>query len=431
MPEKLSVNASDVKYIKLTINGNNESDFASLWEVRVYGTLKANNQTRPSQNGIVFPTINVATDRIKYVEGQSVTIFGSAINQLGKPLNAPLTIKVQQYVENDSSRNYEASNDNSLQCKKMSDCKQKMNSTHYPKTDKKIIQSEKKFSLFTVYSATVIPNGTYGIVLNKGLMPGDYNITSYIPHASAKAFNISNIGTLSTTIVKVQAWWESTPFKILSIGGLIGVIGLSIILWRGSKENRTHTDLLVSYGLLEFIFLSVIAFTPIATLALTDVALFPDSPVGIIIKPSVVVKSENVTQSIGEWMINIGGTTSDKYKAGIQVPIAIFIFGILGGYLRYLVSKADHKKNSDQRGQTVLPAKPIMGLNSTLSDLLLLFLSPLLAIAVWLVLFQGGTTSPLTLAAVSFAVGLATRQATEGLIAFVEKIFSPTPKEIA
>jgi hypothetical protein len=37
---------------------------------------------------------------------------------------------------------------------------------------------------------------------------------------------------------------------------------------------------------------------------------------------------------------------------------------------------------------------------------------------------QGGTTSPFTLAAVSFAIGLATREATRALIAFVKKIFS-------
>lgn len=139
-------------------------------------------------------------------------------------------------------------------------------------------------------------------------------------------------------------------------------------------------------------------------------------------------------------MINVGGTSSDKYKAGIQIPVAIFIFGIAGGYLRYLYSKA-HPARARAVTQPALPAaraalreqqeepRQIDGkFNGILQNLILLFLSPLLAIAVWLVLFQGGTISPLTLAAVSFGVGLATRQATRGLIAFVEKIFSPNPK---
>lgn len=444
--EKITPN-STARYIRLTVNGNNESDYASLSDVKVYGLDKSSAYEKPkvppsmskprltntNLSNILFPTINVATDRIKYVEGQSLTIFGSAINQWGKPLNAPLTVKVQQYVEDLTSNDNVTSKGNLTS-----------NGTLKSNITSKNIKpaSEKKFSLFTVYSATLIPNGTYSIILNKGLMPGHYNITSYIPHASAKAFNISNIGTLSTTLISVEKWYLSTPFLILFLGGFIGISGLSYCII--STPSKTNT-------LLEFIFLSVIAFTPIATFALTDVALFPDSPVGIIIKPNVVVKSENVTQSVGEWMINVGGTSSDKYKAGIQIPVAIFIFGIAGGYLRYLYSKAhpiSTRTNAQPAPVAAQPALPNLAalrlalpaarlpeplpidarFSAILQNLILLFLSPLLAIAVWLVLFQGGTTSPLTLAAVSFGVGLATKQATRGLISFVEKIFSPNPK---
>ena len=444
IPEKVSLNISNAKYIKLTVNGNNEGPYASISDIKMYGSIDVDslqNVTDSSgSNKIVkisqsvsdtsFPTLNVVTDRIKYVEGQSVTILGSAIDQWGKPLKAPLTIKVQQFIENPTSTSKNDTILNSVTlCKNIHHCNPKMlASRQVPNIDVKKEDNEKSFSLFTVYSATLIPNGSYSIVLNKGLPPGKFNITGYIPYASAKAFNISNVGTLSTTLVKVQNWWESTPFLILAGGGTIGLIGLSVVLWRGTKEIKkinqvSHNDYM------EFVFLTIIAFSPVTMLAVTDVALFPDSPVGIIIKPSVVIKSENVTQSVGEWMINIGGTSADKYKAGIQVPVAIFIFGILGGYLRYLISKTQSKKppvrpKQKSDGKQVATERIV----TVLRDLVLLFLSPLLAIAVWLVLFQGGTTSPLTLAAVSFAIGLATRQATEGLISFVERIFSPPPK---
>jgi hypothetical protein len=279
-----------------------------------------------------------------------------------------------------------------------------------------------------VYSATLIPNGTYSTVINKGLMDGDYNITTYIPYASAKAFNISNIGTASTTIISVEKWYVTTPFMILGIGGGIGIIGLlAIVFWRKIKPATSPDGKRsVAYELSEFIVISVIAFTPVAMLALTDVALFPNAPVGIIIKPSTVVKSDNVTRSIGEWMINIGGTSSDKYEAGIQIPVAIFTFGIAGGYLRYLLYKAGLTKAPETKQPSLGPPLQARRLkfDNILVDLVLLFLSPLLAIAVWLVLFQAGTTSPLTLAAVSFAVGLATQEAADALIAFVTRIFS-------
>ena len=45
--------------------------------------------------------------------------------------------------------------------------------------------------------------------------------------------------------------------------------------------------------------------------------------------------------------------------------------------------------------------------------------------AVWLVLFQGGMTSIFTLAAVSFSVGLVTREVIQALIDFVKSRVSP------
>ncbi len=47
----------------------------------------------------------------------------------------------------------------------------------------------------------------------------------------------------------------------------------------------------------------------------------------------------------------------------------------------------------------------------------------------WLVLFQGGTTSIFTLAAVSFTVGLVTREVVEALIKFVTSKVTPQPSD--
>jgi hypothetical protein len=182
-----------------------------------------------------------------------------------------------------------------------------------------------------------------------------------------------------------------------------------------------------------------VAFAPVAALALTDVELFPNSPIGLIIKPLSSSSVQNTTQAGGQWVINIGGEPKEKYAFGIQVPINVFIFGIAGGYLRYLYQMAqkarpekevtiqgapapESPQTKEQEGQK--SSQPTSDWQTrgiffdTLRDIALLFLSPLLAIAVWLVLLQGGTTSILTLGAVSFAIGLITTEVVQMLIRF-------------
>jgi hypothetical protein len=348
--------------------------------------LSAQSQVETSNKAptLSFATLSVVTDRSKYVEGQSVRISGTAYDEKGSPVNFPITVKVQKYFFNGSSY----------------------------LTGK------------TVYSALLIPkNGNYSTVINNGLMEGEYNITSYITFASTKVYNISTIGTAAATDVTVQNVFLTTPFIILYIGGAISIPGLIIVAsWR---EHRKQSDKNQNGELPQFIFFTILAFTPIAALALTDVELFPNAPVGIIIKPSTVANSPNVTTSVGEWMINIGGNSSDEYTQGIQIPVAIVIFGIGGGYLRYLFSQADKRfKNSAQAAKQEQPnsVDSHVVFQEILHDVTLLFLSPLLAVAVWLALWQGGLTSAFTLAAVSFVIGLVTKEAGEALVEFARKI---------
>jgi hypothetical protein len=116
-------------------------------------------------------------------------------------------------------------------------------------------------------------------------------------------------------------------------------------------------------------------------------------------------------------VLNIGGIAANNYLYGVQVPVSVIIFGIGGGYLRFLYYTSTKERQKEQFEEPFY---------ETLRDLALFFLSPLLAVAVWLVLFQGGTTSILTLAAVSFTVGLFTREVVQALIDFVKTRISPT-----
>jgi hypothetical protein len=351
--------------------------------------LSAQSQVATSNKAPIlsFATLSVVTDRSKYVEGQNVRISGTAYDEKGSPLNFPITVKVQKYYFNRSSY----------------------------LTGK------------TVYSALLIPkNGNYSTVINNGLMEGEYNITSYITFASTKAYNISTIGTAAATDVTVENVLLTIPFKILYVGGAISIPGLIIVAWWREEQSGKQSDNKQHGELPQFIFFTILAFTPIAALALTDVELFPNAPVGIIIKPSSVVSSPNVTMSVGEWMINIGGNSSDEYTLGIQIPVAIVIFGIGGGYLRYLFSQAEKRfKNGVTRTAKHEQPNSVdshVVFQEILHDVTLLFLSPLLAVAVWLALWQGGLTSTFTLAAVSFVIGLVTKEAGKALVEFARKI---------
>ena len=208
------------------------------------------------------------------------------------------------------------------------------------------------------------------------------------------------------------------------------------------------------FELVRFICLSAIALAPIAALVFTDVEISPNSPIGLVLKPEVASGSQNATQSVSSCMLNVGGDPKSNYQSGIQVPVDIFIFGIAGGYLRYLWQTAEKVKDrqvvslkAKEKSTTVATAKNNPQREASLQikqksedrstdelkeapeifyealrDIALFFLAPLLAIAVWLVLLQGGTTSPFTLAAISFTIGLVTREVIESLISFAGRI---------
>lgn len=248
--------------------------------------------------------------------------------------------------------------------------------------------------------------------------------------------------------------------------------------------------------ILPFVFISILVFSAVGIFLFVNSEYGKGAPVGLIKNP----------RSGNEWMLNIGGDYINNYSFGIQIPLYVVIFGIAGGYLRYLYKTAklrtstfsfdwnkvpgDDTKDlrmflkktlgmdwikdeiefrkegerivyedlpqhsvsitivSDQ-GRAYLVAdntrkeifdvdmddndnlivsypvpstKPYERLYKTLEDLSLLFLSPLLAIAVWLVLVQGGvqeTTGTPMLAAVSFTLGLVTDDVIKALIGFV------------
>ena len=98
------------------------------------------------------------------------------------------------------------------------------------------------------------------------------------------------------------------------------------------------------------------------------------------------------------------------------------VFGILGGYLRYL-AKAASKEGLIP--EILIPETKKIETSSsdflhvTLGELAQIFLSSLLATVVWFIISQGSNTNIYTLAAVSFSIGLVTKEIIGGIIRFV------------
>ena len=110
--------------------------------------------------------------------------------------------------------------------------------------------------------------------------------------------------------------------------------------------------------ILRFLCLTGIVASIIGALLFSDVELGVNSPVGLVRGASSSWKGIKHTQTAGQWVVNVGGSPVDNYTGGIQVPATVVIFGLLGGYLRYLYGlrflyatkgKSEDPKNVEQQ----------------------------------------------------------------------------------
>lgn len=259
-----------------------------------------------------------------------------------------------------------------------------------------------------------------------------------------------------------------------------------------------------------FFLISAIVLTPIVAFLLVDIQVGKGSPLGLVKKEVLVNGTANI-----QWVINVGGWADNGFKSGIQIPVYILVFGIAGGYIRYLfeiyngwrrglsppvitdpTDGSDIKVNNPEITGTSDPSVTIVvfdgdtpvgttkadktgiwnvttsalsagthaikakatdntesssAFSSTVSinisqaiggpispkrsprenddrnlelfkkslqEMALIFLAPLLAIAIWFVLFQGGTTADYTLAAIGITTGFLIREIVTRLISF-------------
>jgi hypothetical protein len=122
-------------------------------------------------------------------------------------------------------------------------------------------------------SPQISKDGSYNVALTSPTQPGHYRVESHLRDSMA------------FTSIEVQHLFFTRTAYMLYIGGGIGFGAvIAVMVWPltplaaepwSPSQKRLEA--------LRFIFLSILAFTPIAAFALTDVQIAPNSPFGLII----------------------------------------------------------------------------------------------------------------------------------------------------
>jgi hypothetical protein len=233
-------------------------------------------------------------------------------------------------------------------------------------------------------------------------------IFSYI----AMAFFIALLTTIATSAPK-----ESEPDKTDDHSARTNIIQF--------KRDTARREIL------RFVFISGILASIIAGLLFSEVPIGANSPVGLVRQRTV-----SGNQTTNEWIVNVGGVQNQitlSYVGGIQIPATVVIFGLLGGYLRYLygLRYVYTSKTTSQDSKDVDPlwgdidlTDPLWFFKHALRSLAIIFLAPLLAVGIWFIIFQGNVEGKFAIAAISLTVGLITEEAVQAIIAFSRSILS-------
>lgn len=360
--------------------------------------------------------ISISTERVKYQPFQAVSISGYVYDESGNAYEDPKKVLIKTYYTGNDKR-----------------------------ADVKLVDESTVFSTY-YYDVYEDPVSYYedGVAV---LEEGTYLIT-----ATIDAY--TSLEEIASTQIVVSNLAYSPVAVFLGIG-VAGLGGLLFLIAKGLSIRPMIRESL------RFACITTIAVVPIGVFLTVDVEVGQQSPLGL-----VIILNDNF---VSEWVINIGGVWSDYYSGGIQIPVFVLLFGIAGGYIRFLhtiyktlqtdetswkrslkivsdVLLKDIKrtlKNLENSEKNEDNTKIYKELNKKLQlfqdedskleeirrkiftqsikDLALLFLSALLAIASYFLLIQAGIQSSdyATIAAVSFGVGLATDTVISRLENFV------------
>jgi len=251
------------------------------------------NEDKTSEGFDGKPIIHISTKTDRVLEGSLIMITGKVFNELGEPKN----VKISLNVVNDD-------------------------------TDK------------SVYHQTFMSeNGQFRHNSLELRQSGDYTI-----YANATINN-----NVQEVFLPIQV--KSFPSTGVGIGIFAEIFFLAALLTLIYAQLR-HGWSIPSVEPFRFALLTLCSVIPIIIFISADVELGQDSPFGFVVmhttEPVGEMKLKQILQSTFEveqnqgfsdkfqWIINVGGNPRNNYSEGIQIPIFVLVFGLIGGYLRFL-----------------------------------------------------------------------------------------------
>ena len=183
-----------------------------------------------------------------------------------------------------------------------------------------------------VYKTSIFSiNGSYTNNLLNTQKAGSYNITATLANSNETSFTKIEIeNPLNTLTAKISLLGVISFLLLLFLPGIL-------LEWGGIQENGIHLIEKVN-----FILISTWIFLIIFALSFADVGLGTNSPVGLVLKHPLDEKGQ--IENGGEWIINIGGHPSNNFANGIEIPVYVIVFGIVGGFIRYFYETTTSRK---------------------------------------------------------------------------------------
>jgi hypothetical protein len=168
----------------------------------------------------------------------------------------------------------------------------------------------------TFFSKSGIPIDKEGLYLVRASIPGEKDVAN------------------SWTLIDGVSFFHTSVWYSVAIA--VGAFGL--LMYLSAMTNKY--SILGKYGReARFLLISVVVFSSISAFYFVTEELGIGAPVGLVKRPLINSTSiSNIIPGSGgeQWMINIGGVRENNYQFGLQIPIYVFVFGIIGGYIRYL-----------------------------------------------------------------------------------------------
>ena len=246
------------------------------------------------------------------------------------------------------------------------------------------------------------------------LYPGEIGVHNI----TVKAFQNGNVVESYTTYNVISFWTTNTSFflfaALASFAGLLISIG-------ASKSDDAKTEIL------RFVFLSGIVVSILGALFFIQSPYGTASPIGL-----VALNQTQPIFSLSEavWAFKVGGQ--------LYVPLYVIVFGLIGGYIRYLYKTSRLLTDTERRMEIEEIRKYLVRQNNdhnidkkiiffeSLRDVTLFFLAPILATVAWFLFSQWepSESSIYLLAVISFASGLITTEIINAISQFARNNLS-------